>query len=393
MKGTPLSNPVRWLLVATLALAAATLAIATLAARALAQRDEAVRIGELQRLAGELGAQLREAGLAEAAAVLAKGCAEHQSALTGIELSTPGAVIASCGTLTKDAWETMVALGPGWRPPSPGGWGAMRGRAGARLRLQAHPSLGRSPVPPWLVLAGAGVTAAALVVLALGAALGVRQRERLTRSETERQRLGDLALAGAGLAHRLRNPLGAIKGTAQLLADTPDEAVRKRAGRIVEASERIDGLLGALLDFARPPQPHPEILDLAELSGMLANRCGGAVRVEGTARAFADREHVLSILEELLANARAADSSGELLLTVRETRSGAEVAVHDRGSGLAVEAERAFAPYVTTRSDGTGLGLPLVRALARANRGEVTLVDREGGGCTATLHLPHPGRA
>lgn len=393
MTGTPLSTPVRWLLVATLALAIAALAIALLAARTLTQRNEAVRIGELQRLAGELAAELREAGPAEAAAVIARGCVDHRGALVGIELSTPGAILASCGSLERDAWETTVMLGAPLRPPGPGGWGAMRGRARARLRLQPDPALGRSPVPPWLVLAGAGVTATALVVLALGAAQGVRQSERLARSEAERQRLSDLALAGAGLAHRLRNPLGAIKGTAQLLADNPDEGVRTRAGRIVEASERIDGLLSTLLGFARPPSPHPEVVDLGEVSRTVASRCSGTVRVEGTALARADREHVVSILEELLANARATDVDGELLLTLHETRSGVEVAVHDRGTGLAVDPEQAFAPYVTTRPEGTGLGLPLVRALARANRGDVSLATRQGGGCTATLRLPRPGSA
>jgi signal transduction histidine kinase len=68
------------------------------------------------------------------------------------------------------------------------------------------------------------------------------------------------------------------------------------------------------------------------------------------------------------------------------------VEVRDRGRGLAIDAERAFDPYVTTRPEGTGLGLATVRALARANGGDITLAARKGGGCVARLALP-AGRA
>jgi len=64
------------------------------------------------------------------------------------------------------------------------------------------------------------------------------------------------------------------------------------------------------------------------------------------------------------------------------------VEVRDRGPGLSVDPARAFDPYVTSRPGGTGLGLPTVRALARANGGEVTLEARSGGGCVARLTLP-----
>jgi len=114
------------------------------------------------------------------------------------------------------------------------------------------------------------------------------------------------------------------------------------------------------------------------------------VRVTATeaVSAWADEEHVESVVEELLANARAFDPEGELDVEVRRAGRQAVVEVSDRGPGLAVEPERAFDPYVTTRPEGTGLGLAIVRALARASGGDVTLAPRRGGGTVARLSVP-----
>jgi signal transduction histidine kinase len=115
--------------------------------------------------------------------------------------------------------------------------------------------------------------------------------------------------------------------------------------------------------------------------------------VEGatSVRAVGDTAYAREILEELIANARALDASGDVLLSVREEGDRSVVEVLDRGPGLSVDPEKAFDPYVTTRPAGTGLGLPIVRALARTSGGDVTLSAREGGGCLARLSLPGGG--
>jgi signal transduction histidine kinase len=101
----------------------------------------------------------------------------------------------------------------------------------------------------------------------------------------------------------------------------------------------------------------------------------------------ADREHVTAALEELIANAHHAGDAHPKIVVRREGRCGT-IEVHDRGGGLQLDPERAFDPYVTTRPDGTGLGLATIRALIRANGGDVTLTPREGGGAVAAIHLP-----
>ncbi|MGZ8869180.1 MAG: ATP-binding protein, partial [Thermoanaerobaculia bacterium] len=62
--------------------------------------------------------------------------------------------------------------------------------------------------------------------------------------------------------------------------------------------------------------------------------------------------------------------------------------IRDRGPGLQIAADKAFDPYVTTRPDGAGLGLPTIAALIQANGGTVSLQNREGGGAVATITLP-----
>ncbi len=394
MPGPRVRSQVWALVAAAAALAVALIAVAAVAARSLAARDAAVRTGTLTGIAHAVEAELREVGPDGAQAALDRACTGHGGELVGIALTTPGGATLACGKIAAEPVEVPVALGPAWRPAAGTGWGHGGGRRPqGRLVLHPAPTLGASRLLPRMVLGGAVAAALALVALALAAARGALERERLAALDAERQRLEVLALAGAGLAHRVRNPLAAIKGTAQLLAEQLAEPARTRAGRIVEASGRIESLLGRLLTFARPPEPHPERLDLAAVAQAVAERCAGRVAVRAAAPAWvhADRDHVETILEELLANARAFDPEGELKVEVATDLRTASLAVLDRGPGPQLAPESAFQPWVTTRPEGTGLGLAIVQALARANAGRVELVPRAGGGAAVRLELPAGG--
>lgn len=376
--------------VAAFVLGLALVWLAWLAARSLGERDQAVRDGVLLRLGHTLEAELREAGAVEARTVVQAFLATHAAELAGIELAGPHGVLVREGSVGPAAFEQRAMLGPGWRGTmGVGGGGPGRGPQ-MLLRLEPAAALGSASRLAPVVLGGALVAAAALLGFAVLGVAGLAQRQRLAAELAERERLEALAGAGAGLAHRIRNPLAGIKGTAQLLAEDPSPPVAARGRRVLEASERIDALLGRLLEYARPPAPAPAALDLAAVCEKVAGRIAGNVRLgaAGAVLAWADPEHVESILEELLANARAFDPQGELGVAVRREGRLAVVEVADRGPGLEIEPEQAFRPYATTRAEGTGLGLPIVRALARANGGDVTLASRPGGGCVARLALP-----
>jgi signal transduction histidine kinase len=386
-----LASPV----LAAVPLAAALVGVSLIAASSLRARDAAVRDGLLARAGHELESRLRTEGPDGAAQALEEFGAANAALVRGVEIAGPGGVLARWGEGAGTPFEMPAMLGPGWRPAGggPPGTGMTRsgwGRAPFALRFFPARNAGREGGLALALVLGSAVAGAGLVVLSLAAARGLAERARLERLEAERARLDAVALTGAGLAHRVRNPLAAIKGTAQLMAERPGEQVVERSRRIVEASGRIEGLVTELLKFARPAEPQPESFDLAALAREAAARAGGPVTVQGAAglRAFADRDHAADVLDELLANARAHDPAGEIEIAVGTSGGAAWAEVRDRGPGLSVEAPRAFDPYVTSRPGGTGLGLPTVRALARANGGDVTLEPRPGGGTAARLSLP-----
>lgn len=397
----------RWLVVFSALFAAALLGTAALASRSLRERDSAVREGVLVRAAHELEARLRAVTPDEAGPVVRDFLAEHAGTLSGAAVLGPGGTLASAGVDAEGAFEAAVALGREWRPsalgpmaeagPGEGPGGSYRGRRGpggrgmppVRLRLTATPAVGRDSALAGLVLAGGAAAGVALVGLALVASRGLAERRRREEAEAESLRLATVARAGAGLAHRLRNPLAVVKGTAQLLSDRVPGEERERVERIVGASERMETILSRLLDFARPPAPQPSSFDLAALARDVAGRGDGVeVAAPQAVAARADREHVETVLEELLANARAFDPGGRVEVAVRRSGANALLEVSDRGAGLDLDPATAFEPYVTSRPDGTGLGLAIVKALAVANGGNASLGPRPGGGCVATLSLP-----
>lgn len=398
------------IVVAAAVFGAALLGTSALASRSLRQRDAAVRDGILARAAHELEAQLRGSTPSEATAVLETFLSERRDVVAGVSVVGPAGVVARAGAEPDGSFEVTAGLGREWRSAviAPGpeegrgggpGGGFMGGRGpGGRggpqmhLRLQPAPALGRDSSLARFVLAGGLAAAFALVGLAVVAARGLAERGRREAAEADARRLATVARAGAGLAHRLRNPLAVVKGTAQLLEERVPEAERERAARIVAASGRMETILSRLLDFARPPAPQPTSFDLAALAREVASRAEGvAVVADAPVAVHADREHVETILEELLANARAFDPDGTIEVAASLREGKARLEVLDRGPGPELDPASAFEPYATSRADGTGLGLAIVRALAVANGGAATLGARPGGGCAATLVLPGKG--
>ena len=364
--------------------------IAAIASRSLVEREAAVREGLMLRAGHELERALRDSGPDGASGTLENIVARPDSGVAGVELVADSRVLARAGEVGDAAVEMPIALGPAWRGLAARGDPSRRGVSPFRLRLGPVSDLAQQRLLSRAIVIVAVVTALALVALAVAAAAGLARRAELAATRSQSETFRALAGAGAGLAHRIRNPLASIKGTAQLLAEASEGKAKERAGRIVEASDRIDRTLAELLRFARPPEAHPESLEVVAILHELFGRGDQRVAVAGAPGvvAFVDREHLIEIVEELVANARAFDPAGVLELAVRHDDRWCLIEVVDRGAGLGLDAARAFEPYVTTRPDGTGLGLPIVRALAVANGGRITLGAREGGGAIATLILP-----
>jgi signal transduction histidine kinase len=186
----------------------------------------------------------------------------------------------------------------------------------------------------------------------------------------------------ADLSHELKNPVAAIRASAEVLADgaldEPEEAARF-VGRIQQATTRIEALLGELLSLARIEARGVEEsgeVDLAAIAREVAGRAtedGATVEVRGTAPAVkGDRLWLGRLVENLVDNARTHGTPGAKV-TIEVSRQGDDVvlAVTNEGAVGAHLQKRIFRRFVTTRPDrgGTGLGLAIVRAVAEAHGG------------------------
>lgn len=221
-------------------------------------------------------------------------------------------------------------------------------------------------------------------------------QERLRESE----RLASLGQLSARVAHELRNPLGVIKGAAQVLGDEakPAEVKREMTAFILEEADRMSASITNFLVFARPKASERAPVDVELLVERLllewSVRCEAEVPVRwvpGAAlpRVLADGGQLHQVLLNLLLNAtEAMHGRGTIEITAAPVDGRLRIAVGDEGPGFGAEARaRAFEPFFTTKEYGTGLGLTNVRQMIEANGGEVTIGAGDAGGGRVSLWL------
>jgi signal transduction histidine kinase len=231
-----------------------------------------------------------------------------------------------------------------------------------------------------------------------------RSEAALLRRRVER--LERLAVAGelaAQVAHEIKNPLAALRGYAELLAESPSAEQRNKAVRVIrEESDRINERVSSLLRLARParPAPRPAPLELnrvvLEAVAVVEGEPGlPPVKVELDPRAgrvAADADELRGALLNLLQNAAEAAGAHGAPVEVRTRAAGGRVRVEvrDAGPGLPPEvAARPFEAFRTTKPQGTGLGLVIARSAVEAAGGALTLRNREDGlGALAEIELP-----
>lgn len=200
----------------------------------------------------------------------------------------------------------------------------------------------------------------------------------------------------------MRNPLAAVKMNLSSLArGEAFSAVEREQLQIArEQGERLERMLGELLDYSRPAALDPRPLGLRALlveAGRLSEteREARGLQLELNAPdpdlSFrADREMLLRALVNLLDNAaQASEVGGRVELSAATDGEFVRIAVRDTGRGMSEALrERLFDPFFTTREEGTGLGMATVRKCVEAHGGHVAVESREGAGSALTLHLP-----
>jgi two-component system, NtrC family, sensor histidine kinase HydH len=233
----------------------------------------------------------------------------------------------------------------------------------------------------------------------------------LHRQLMERDRLATLGEMAAGLAHEIRNPLGAIKASAQLLTEPTDtdEPPREFLDIIVEETDRLARVVGSFLDYAKPGAPDPEPIDLGyavERTMRMLEAELAEQSIEWSLRLAPDRakvrvdaEHVRQILLNLVRNAiEATGPGGRLQVEVeRVQKKGVaealeewiELRVTDDGPGIDPEIlPKLFVPFVTTKAHGSGLGLAISQRLANAAGGRIDARSEAERGTTFVVSYP-----
>jgi signal transduction histidine kinase len=229
----------------------------------------------------------------------------------------------------------------------------------------------------------------------------------LAAGAAEAERLAVVGELSASLAHEIRNPLTGVRSLAQRLAEEQiDDARRQRyAGVILEEVGRVERLVTNLLGIARraPRGEHtggctelaPLFDDLLLLVGARAEKAGVRLVADAAeATVEVPREVVAQALLNLLLNAITHTPRGHAVhLLARRTAQGIDLLVRDSGPGVPHgERERIWEPF-HSGSGGTGLGLAVVRRLAREYGWEASVSDAPGGGSEFRLHLAAPDGA
>ena len=224
------------------------------------------------------------------------------------------------------------------------------------------------------------------------------QQGRLVQSE----KLAGIGRLAAGVAHEINNPLGVILGYTRLMQRRAEGQAAQDLRVVEEETLRCKEIVDGLLDLSRPHEPVVEPVDLAEVCREVVARVaataeppGVSVVVEGAGVVHGHGRKLRQVLHNLVRNAaEAAGAGGHVEVRIAQDAAGNCVDVHDDGAGLAPEVrDRLFEPFCTSKPKGTGLGLAVSRAIARAHGGDVSASGSPLGGACFTLRLPrHPDR-
>jgi len=217
-----------------------------------------------------------------------------------------------------------------------------------------------------------------------------RQTEVERRKQAESERLACLTETAAAIVHEIRNPLASIVSGVELIVDdagASDEQRREFVNIVRDESRRLNAVLQNFLKWTRPAETLREEGDLNAVVSQVVEMYDQTLNREHKhtfTLEFSDHlgpvsfdaDQIRQVVWNLLLNsAEAMGTAGSITVATTADEDWVYITVTDTGSGLQGSAERLFAPFYTTKTEGTGLGLALVRRIANAHGGWVTITN------------------
>jgi two-component system sensor histidine kinase PilS (NtrC family) len=235
------------------------------------------------------------------------------------------------------------------------------------------------------------------------------QVRALEETQRRQDRLAAVGRVAAGIAHEIRNPLAAMRGSIQVLRSEVDgdSAQAELMEIILRESDRLNGIITDFLTYARPRQVSLAATDLREslretftlLRHSPERRPDHLIEEdypEGPVSVNADAAGLRQVFWNLARNAlQAMPEGGTLGVSLSRTDAGrVRISFADTGQGMTPEqVERLFEPFSSTRAGGTGLGLSIAYQIVRDHGGTINVRSREGRGTTIIIELPQAQRS
>jgi PAS domain S-box-containing protein len=222
--------------------------------------------------------------------------------------------------------------------------------------------------------------------------------EQLKRAD----RLSALGVLAAGIAHEIRNPLTGMKMIVQLLASefSTDDQRREPLGIIQKEIDRLEGIIGNLLDFARPTKPKAVEVKVSEVIDDCYLLVKNQLKKQGIkfSKSFdpdcpkitGDPDQLKQVFINIMTNAiQALQPGGNLKVEIKCQDQSLVIAFEDDGSGIpASRLQDIFNPFMTTKEDGTGLGLSMAQRIVEEHGGRIEVQSTPNEGSTFYVFLP-----
>ncbi len=238
----------------------------------------------------------------------------------------------------------------------------------------------------------------------IGTFQDVTQIVEMERQIKTREKLSAIGELAASIAHEIRNPLGSIKNSIEMLKDRtlPEELKDKLMNIAITEMERLNKIITDFLSYSRPRPPVKKefslsglVRDMVQAFGMTEEKIRVEASIEEGIQIKADEEMLRQAIWNLLKNAKEAvmeRSNGEPGIEVFLRRTSANtvsLTVSDNGPGIEDEIrKKIFFPFFSTKKQGTGLGLALVDRIIQEHNGKITVTSEKGKGTSFIISLP-----